>query len=113
MRNLMHRIGHKTFYVQGGDFGHTIGSHIATLFPKEVLGFHTNLPANFSKYAYITWILGSIWPSYVAGDNVDRLYPVSDKIKFFLEEFGYMHLQATKPDTIGKFCLSIYLEHCC
>lgn len=106
----MHRLGHKNFYVQGGDFGHMVGSHMATLFPKEVLGFHTNLPANFSKYAFLTWILGSVWPSFVAGEHEDKMYPLADKIKFFLEEFGYMHLQITKPDTIGELICSNFKE---
>lgn len=44
MRNLMHRLGHKKFYVQGGDWGAGIGSALATLFPEEVLGLHSNLP---------------------------------------------------------------------
>ncbi|XP_075986254.1 juvenile hormone epoxide hydrolase-like isoform X2 [Anticarsia gemmatalis] len=101
MRNLMHRIGHKQYYVQGGDFGHAVGSNIATIFPNDVLGFHTNLPVNFSKLAYLTWVFGSVWPTFVAGEHVDKLYPFADKVKFLLEEFGYMHLQSTKPDTVG------------
>ncbi|CAB3245124.1 unnamed protein product [Arctia plantaginis] len=101
MRNLMHRIGHKYYYIQGGDFGHAIGSNMATIFQYEVLGFHTNLPVNFGKNAVWTWLLGSIWPSYVAGEHTNKWYPLGAKIKFYLEEFGYMHLQSTKPDTIG------------
>lgn len=30
-----------------------------------------------------------------------KLFPLKDRIFFILEEFGYFHLQATKPDTIG------------
>ncbi|KAJ2944863.1 hypothetical protein O0L34_g1755 [Tuta absoluta] len=101
MRNLMQRVGFKQYYIQGGDFGHSIGTHMATIFPKEVLGFHTNLPVNFSKLAFLTWILGGIWPSMVAHGLEERMYPLKNKFEFFLEEFGYMHLQGTKPDTIG------------
>ncbi|XP_002740929.2 epoxide hydrolase 1-like [Saccoglossus kowalevskii] len=32
---------------------------------------------------------------------MDRIYPVFDKLKHLLRESGYMHLQATKPDTVG------------
>ncbi|KAL4709526.1 hypothetical protein ACJJTC_007257, partial [Scirpophaga incertulas] len=101
MRNLMHRLGFKQYYVQGGDFGFVVGSHLATLFPDEVLGLHTNLALVLRKSTIITWILGSIWPSLVESDYTDRLYPLSSKISFYLEEFGYYHLQSTKPDTIG------------
>ncbi|KOB67869.1 Epoxide hydrolase [Operophtera brumata] len=40
----MHRLGHKKFYVQGGDWGAAVGSAMATLFPEDVLGYHTNMP---------------------------------------------------------------------
>ncbi|XP_022837407.1 juvenile hormone epoxide hydrolase-like [Spodoptera litura] len=101
MRNLMQRLGHKRYYVQGGNVGHIIGSHMATIFPEEVVGFHSNFPVNFSKYAQWVWVLGSIWPTFVANENVDRMYPLGRKLKFYLEEFGFLHLQGTKPDTIG------------
>lgn len=101
MRNMMRRIGHSEFYVQGGDIGHTIGSHMATLFPNEVLGFHTNSPIHFSKLAQLTWLLGSIWPKIIDGGNYDRMYPLGEKLSYLMEESGYMHLQGTKPDTIG------------
>ncbi|KAG6465594.1 hypothetical protein O3G_MSEX015256, partial [Manduca sexta] len=100
LRNLMQRIGFKHYFVQGGGFGHTIGSNLATLFPNEVLGFHTNYPANLSKLSILTWLLGAIWPTLVT-ENVNGLYPLTDKVANFLEESGYTHLQRTKPDTIG------------
>lgn len=112
----MQRLGHKQYYVQGGNIGHLIGSHMATIFPKEVVGFHTNFPVNFSKYAQWVWVLGSIWPTLVANENVDRMYPLDKKVNFYLEEIGFLHLQGTKPDTIGEiFCildigLSIHLH---
>lgn len=98
----MQRLGFKEFYIQGGDYGHGVGSHMATLFPKEVLGFHTNFPGHFATISYLTWILGAIWPTFVGGDITDRMYPLVEKVNFYLEESGYMHLQGTKPDTIGK-----------
>ncbi|XP_028031222.1 juvenile hormone epoxide hydrolase-like [Bombyx mandarina] len=102
MRNLMRRLGYTQYYIQGGDFGHMIGSHIATIFPSEVLGFHTNFPANTSKLSLLTWLLGGLlWPSYFGNGIEDRMYPLKDKLEFYLEETGYSHLQSTKPDTIG------------
>ncbi|KPJ00030.1 Juvenile hormone epoxide hydrolase [Papilio xuthus] len=101
LRNLMKKIGHEKFFIQGGDLGHIIGSHMATLFPDQVLGFHTNTPINPSKLANLIWLVGSIWPTLVAGDHADKMYPISEKLSYYLEESGYMHLQGTKPDTIG------------
>ncbi|CAH2058015.1 unnamed protein product, partial [Iphiclides podalirius] len=101
MRNLMRRIGHSKYYVQGGDFGHTIGSHMATIFSDEVLGFHSNFPVVFSKFAHLVWLLGSIWPQMIDGENFNKMYPLGEKLSDLIEESGYMHLQMTKPDTIG------------
>lgn len=103
MANLMERLGFDAYYVHGGDFGHTIGTHMATYFDKEVLGLHTTFPVNFSKRTVLTWVLGGIWSSLVGGGLEDRMYPLKDKTEYLLEESGYMHLQGTKPDTIGKF----------
>ncbi|CAG4972094.1 unnamed protein product [Colias eurytheme] len=101
LRNLMERIGIKQFYLQAGDFGHNIGSHLATLFPNQVLGYHTNNPINFSGSASMVWVVGAIWPTMVAKEFADRLYPLTDKLAYYLEEFGYKHIQGTKPDTLG------------
>lgn len=100
MRNLMERLGHEKFYVHGGDIGHTIGSHIATMFPNQVLGFHTSFPVNLSKLAQLAWIATEMWQSIMNGDA--NMSPVGNKLATFLQESGYLHLQATKPDTIGN-----------
>ncbi|CAH0598206.1 unnamed protein product [Chrysodeixis includens] len=101
MRNLMQRLGHKYYYVEGNGIGHNVGADLATIFPNEVLGFHSSSPVVPTNRAYLTWILGALWPTFVANGDADKLYPLGDKIKFYLEESGYLHLQATKPDTIG------------
>ena len=52
----------------------------------------------------IKLIAGMFVPSLVF-DNPDsdykKLYPIWDLIKFVLRESGYMHIQSTKPDTVG------------
>ncbi|CAK1547795.1 unnamed protein product [Leptosia nina] len=103
MRNLMERIGHKKYYIQGGDFGHIIGSIMATVFPENVLGFHSNMPmVFFHPMATFYTLLGSIMPSLIVEPEIyDRIYPLSKQMSFLLEETGYSHLQATKPDTVG------------
>lgn len=101
----MERIGIKQFYLHGGDFGHIIGTHMATLFPDQVLGYHTHFPVNFAGSSTTVWVLGALWPSFVASEFVDRLYPIGKKIAYYIEEFGYKHIQGTKPDTIGELFL--------
>ncbi|KAL4709531.1 hypothetical protein ACJJTC_007262 [Scirpophaga incertulas] len=101
MRNLMQRLGFKQYYVQGGDFGFLVGSSMATLFPNEVLGFHTNLAMVLAAKPLLVWALGSFWPSLVEDKFTNRMFPLSERLGFYMEETGYMHLQCTKPDTIG------------
>ncbi|KAJ2947090.1 hypothetical protein O0L34_g16435 [Tuta absoluta] len=80
LRNLMHRLGHEQFYVQGGDWGGIIGSYIATIFPKEILGFHAN------------------WGVVLSAIGLRSLIPLGEVL---LAKTGYLHLAATKPDTYG------------
>ncbi|KAL0860489.1 hypothetical protein ABMA27_009867 [Loxostege sticticalis] len=103
MHQLMQRLGHTKYYVQGGDAGHTVGSLLATYYPQNVLGFHTNFPTlTFSSRASLYVFLGSFWPSLVVEPELEsRLYPLGKHVSHLLEESGYMHIQATKPDTIG------------
>lgn len=38
MKNLMARLGYRSFYIQGGDWGAIIGNMMAILFEKDILG---------------------------------------------------------------------------
>lgn len=101
-RNLMQRLGYKHFYVQGGDWGSIIGSNMAVLFPKEVLGYHSNVGFTMSTKGTIVELLGSLYPSLIVDSHLaERMYPQSKKFSFMLEETGYLHIQASKPDTVG------------
>ncbi|CAG9792548.1 unnamed protein product [Diatraea saccharalis] len=102
LRNLMQRLGFQKYYIQGGDWGSIISANMATLFPKEVLGYHSNMVAILSPTITFFELLGSIYPPLVVDSKLaDRLYPQSDMYSFLMEESGYLHIQATKPDTIG------------
>lgn len=103
MRNLMvERLGYQKFVIQGGDWGSAIGSSLATLFPENVAGFHTNLCFSRSTLATLKLFIASLYPSaFMDKRYVEYVFPVKPKLKFLLTETGYMHLQATKPDTIG------------
>lgn len=49
--------------------------------------------------------LGTYWPSLIVSTEREKsiAYPLSDLFSWLLEESGYMHLQSTKPDTVGAF----------
>ncbi|CAH0714810.1 unnamed protein product, partial [Brenthis ino] len=101
-RNLMKKLGHKKYYIQGGDWGAAIAGNMVTLFPSEILGYHSNFLHIRNGCSQVKQFIGSIFPSLVVESHLaDRMYPLSKLFSYFMEEFGYMHLQATKPDTVG------------
>lgn len=102
-RNLMISLGYNKFVIQGGDWGSLIGSSLATLYPENVIGYHSNMCASMSLGSTVKGFIASFYPSlFIEPENVDFFYPASEKFSYLIEETGYMHLQATKPDTIGK-----------
>lgn len=103
MRNLMERLGHKRFYVQGGDWGGLIGRDMATIFPENVLGLHVNLADVATRMTALKLLFGKYMPEKVFPKKLkQKLYPLSRRLEGFWLEFGYFHIQATKPDTIGE-----------
>lgn len=100
---LMQRLGFRNYYLQGGDWGAIITTHMAAMFPERVKGLHSNMcVAQMRLMNYIKLFVGSYFPTLVVESNeVDRVYPMSRSFSFLLEETGYFHLQATKPDTVG------------
>ncbi|CAH0547782.1 unnamed protein product [Brassicogethes aeneus] len=102
MKNLMHRLGFSKFYAQGGDFGSIILQHLSVLHPESVLGFHSNMCVVNTKKSYLWTLLYSLYPQgIVKQEHVDRMYPLSEAARIRILETGYLHLQATKPDTLG------------
>ena len=52
----------------------------------------------------LKFIIGAYLPSLILDDPVkdyNKAYPLVDKFYFIMRESGYMHIQATKPDTVG------------
>lgn len=104
MRNLMLRIGHKKFAIQGGDWGSIIGSNIATLFPQNVIAYHSNFCVVRSPLAMLKLVIASLWPTaFIDEKFVPMVFPLGEKFQTLIQESGYFHIQATKPDTIGEF----------
>ena len=48
--------------------------------------------------------VGYFLPSLVFGDEKEmaKIYPIGPILKHLLEESGYFHIQATRPDTVGE-----------
>lgn len=48
---LMEQLGYQKFFVQGGDFGADVSTHLALLHPDHVLGLHLNyIPFSYKPY---------------------------------------------------------------
>ncbi|KAI8442492.1 hypothetical protein MSG28_005981 [Choristoneura fumiferana] len=101
LKNLMVRLGKPRFYIHAGDIGQPVADAMAVLFPDKVLGLHTNFPFSIRPQTLVKYVLGQLYPSGVEPRYQDRMYPLTTWAKFYLENFGYFHLQATRPDNVG------------
>lgn len=82
-RNLMLRIGYNKFMVQGGDFGSFIGSNMATLFPENVIAYHSNFClASLSNIPnLLKFVAAMIFPSLFVPENyTDPISPIGDQL---------------------------------
>lgn len=58
-----------------------------------------------SKSSFLWRLVGAFIPSLVVdSEHYSKMYPLGSHFLYTLQETGYMHIQATKPDTIG-ICL--------
>jgi juvenile hormone epoxide hydrolase len=83
--------------------GSIVGSHLSALYPENVLGYHTNYIGIRTPLSMIKTAIASFFPSYFIEDSkyIKWMYPFGREFMFLMQETGYFHLQATKPDTIG------------
>lgn len=80
-----------------------IGQAITTIFPENVIGYHSNLCFSMTPLSQFKAQIMRIYPTLFLDEQyVDWIFPLGEKFLNTLEETGYFHLQATKPDTIGK-----------
>ena len=104
-RQLMARLGHERFYCQGGDWGSLVTTVLATLYPDSVLGLHLNMmAAQITPGGMLaTWLAQLPGLRYLLADPEDyeKVEAFVPRLGFLLQETGYLHLQATKPDTVG------------
>lgn len=104
-KQLMVRLGHHQFYCQGGDWGSVITTYLTTLFPENVLGLHLNMHGVISPGGTLKNLLVAMIPGVrhllVDSEDMEKVMNTSFVFTRFIRETGYMHLQATKPDTLG------------
>lgn len=103
-RKLMERLHFNKFYLQGGDWGAIINVNLAKLYPDRVFGIHLNMmpliPLSSFKVAAFE-IIGSLFPKLIFSSPHHHNQSMLEKFSTMIVESGYMHLQATKPDTVG------------
>ncbi|OQV21190.1 Epoxide hydrolase 1 [Hypsibius exemplaris] len=103
---LMTRLKLIKYFVHGGDWGSAVGRSLAIMYPDCVLGVDLTLygmavppgPSFIKNILYLTM------PRFLFNvSEPHKLLPTN----FFslLRESGYMHIQATKPDTVGAALL--------
>ncbi|XP_063775057.1 epoxide hydrolase 1-like [Pseudophryne corroboree] len=103
---LMQRLGFREFYAQGGDWGAIICTNLAQIAPSNVKGLHLNMvdAVNGKPLVLLSILLGQYFPGLFGfqDEDVRRMFPFMKKVvNHIVSESGYMHLQATKPDTAG------------
>ncbi|XP_049819562.1 juvenile hormone epoxide hydrolase isoform X2 [Aethina tumida] len=101
-KNLMERLGHEEFYVHGEDWGAIVATNMATLFPDRILGHHSNFCLSLLYKSLLKITVGMVFPSLVFPNQFQyKWYPPQVSIRWIFGESGYLHLQGTKPDTVG------------
>ncbi|CAH2000397.1 unnamed protein product [Acanthoscelides obtectus] len=101
-KNLMARLGFNRYYIQGGDWGSMIVHVMSVLYPDRILGVHQNMCFVNTPIANMKMFMASVYPSlFMKQEHVNLIYPLSKMYSYILLESGYLHLQATKPDTVG------------
>ncbi|VDN22561.1 unnamed protein product [Gongylonema pulchrum] len=100
---LMTRLGFSRFLLQGGDWGSPITTSIALYFPQHVIGLHLNMATAISWKALLYQLVGLVLPKLAFSSETFHHFSPSTYFMDVLQETGYLHIQATKPDTVGMF----------
>ncbi|CAG9854977.1 unnamed protein product [Phyllotreta striolata] len=102
MKNLMGRLGFDKYYVQGGDWGGIIAHCMSVLFPEKIIAMHSNFCVANGVKSMLKLAAMSYFPSLAVEEKYQHLvFPRMEKMMDLNLELGYLHIQATKPDTIG------------
>ncbi|WP_238845483.1 alpha/beta fold hydrolase [Nocardia terpenica] len=91
---LMRRLGYDRYGVQGGDIGAAVSPQVGRVAPDRVLGVHVNGGP------------GALAPVPIPEPELAELTDVErDRVRrieaFMREEFGYIAIQSTRPQTLA------------
>lgn len=101
-RNLMLRLGHDRFYVHGSGLSSAIGSAMATIFPENIIGFHSTMCTVPTYLSLAKYLIAHAMPFYSKdAESKSEHSTFNEQFSLLIKEGGLVHLQATKPDTIG------------
>ncbi|KAE9549743.1 hypothetical protein FO519_007054, partial [Halicephalobus sp. NKZ332] len=96
------RLKFQKYLVQGGDWGSLVVSNIGRMYPENIFGVHLNIAFTPRKLkATLLQIFGSFFPRLFWKHREFDSYSLKSTFFETLKESGYMHIQATKPDTVG------------
>ena len=102
---LMARLDHKEFFLQGGDWGSVVAQKMASLAPERTLGLHLNFYPGFIPLPWgpFQLALARVSSSLVPFDDHDlaMVLKYSETISAAFAELGYYYQQSTRPDTLG------------
>ncbi|KAL7073676.1 hypothetical protein ACQ4LE_007374 [Meloidogyne hapla] len=102
---MTERLGFKQYMAQGGDWGSLVVSNIGRYYSTNLIGIHINMASNslFDSFKhFVLALIGSYKPEWVFSEHEHfKNFSIKAKYLGLLEESGYMHIQATKPDTVG------------
>lgn len=83
---------------------------LIAMFKIRILGAHATMCPAQTGAAHFKTMLASSFPSFFAPPEIaQHVIPFSQSFSFLIRETGYLHIQATKPDTVGKNCLKMNL----
>lgn len=88
---LMDRLGYRRYALQAGDLGAGVAGVLAARHPERVIGFHLNGPGP-QPFG------GPVKTEGLSGVELDRAERFNE---FQAEGLGYLHLQASRPQTIS------------
>ncbi len=79
-----------------------------TFFFRHLIGYHNNmvvLPISNMRLT-LHQVAAGFFPSLFLNEQ-ERMYfrPMSEDFAILLQESGYLHIQATKPDTVGELII--------
>lgn len=90
---LMDRLGYERYGVQGGDIGAGVSPEVGRVAPRKVIGVHVNGNLGFPELPLPEAELAAL--TDLERDRLSRIEA------FMNEEFGYIAIQSTRPQTLA------------